>query len=118
MSGDMTLQRAAGRQIDEGAVHDVGQRQCSLPSQAVPLGQYQNERVVTKWKLLDRVGQSGRRGEPNVGRARRKGGGDIGALPLLDVEADRRIVSQIPGENLRQVLAQRGRVGEKPNTAR
>ena len=117
MPGDMALQRAVGGQPDKGPVNDVGQGQRPLPPEAVPLRQHHNEGVVAKRKLLDRVWQSSRGGNPNVGGARREGCGNVGALPLLDVEADARIGSQELGENFRQVLAQCCRVGDKPDTA-
>jgi len=105
-------------QPDKGPVDDVGQGQGPLPPKAVPSRQHHDEGVVAKRKLLDRVWQSSRGGNPNVGGARRKGRGNVRALPLLDVEADARIGSQELGQNFRQVLAQCCRVGDKPHTAR
>src|SRR5262252_7149722 len=80
-------------QTNEGSVADIGQRQHSFSSKRVPPPKDQNKRVVAKWKPFDCVGQSGSGGNPNVGRTGRQRSCDIGALPLLDLEADRRIVS-------------------------
>jgi hypothetical protein len=118
MAGDVALQRAAGRQTDEGSVRDIGQSERSLPSLIVSFGKDQDKRVIPKRELFDRVGQGGCGGNANISRTGRKGCGDIGTLSLLDIEADRRIGGQELGEDLRQMLAKRSSIGKKANTAR
>ena len=67
MASDMPLKRALARQTDKGAVDKLRQRERSLSPDEIRLRRDQDEDVIPKGELLDRVGQSGRRGDPHIG---------------------------------------------------
>jgi hypothetical protein len=59
MSGNVSLKRTIPRQADKGTVDNVRQCERTFAGRSVPAREYENERILAKRKLLDRVWQSG-----------------------------------------------------------
>jgi uncharacterized protein len=110
---DMHRQRGRVGQPDKVVISHIDKIDLAAACKFAAPGRDQHQAIFTKGKSFEMLRKGVFGGKAEIGRAAGNGADNIGALALLDVQADVGIFAQESGQRPGQMLRQAGRVGEQ-----